>query len=665
MPVGAFRRRRTLDPCVPTESLPNTGRIPRATCAELSLSTGDDMRRIGVVLENGTPAGDCDWRGTMGVLVTCRAVSKHFGVRTLFDGLSISFADDERVGFLGPNGAGKTTFLKIVAGLEPVDGGEVNRRRSARIGFLPQEDRFSDGDSVASVLADALADHPIESFERDTQVGIILSKFGFEHPGRRVDELSGGWRKRLALAREIIQQPDLLLMDEPTNHLDLEGIQWLERMLLGVSFSFVAVSHDRYFLEYVTNRVVELNPVYPDGYFSVGGSYSMYLEKRADVLEAQQAQQVTLANIVRREVAFLKSNSKAQRTKSKSRIEDAYRLKDELRDLSQRNAQTTVAGIDFDSTGRRSRKLLDAKGLSKTLGGQLLFEDVSLSLSPGVRVGLLGANGSGKTTLIQVLTGALSPDEGSIDRADGLRIVVFDQNRDELPQDVTLRWALAGDNESVEFRGRAIHITAWAKQFLFSTGQLEMPVRDLSGGERARILIARLMLQPADILVLDEPTNDLDITSLDVLEDSLTEFAGAIVLVTHDRFMLDRVCTEILGLDGLGRVGRYVDCAQWQAAGARGAPGKEDVSGRNRSKRSKGKVAGGGLTASEKKELRDMESTILDAEDRVEHCAKATEDPDVGADHIEAQKRWEELESARKQVEALYARWEELDGRMN
>ena len=600
----------------------------------------------------------------MGILVTCQAISKHFGTRTLFDDLSISFADDERVGFLGPNGAGKTTFLKILADLEQVDGGEVNRRRSARICFLPQEDRFPDGATVVSVLADALADQPMESYERDTQVAIILSKFGFEHSRGGVEELSGGWRKRLALAREIIQQPDLLLMDEPTNHLDLEGIQWLEKMLLGVSFSFVAVSHDRYFLEHVTSRVVELNPVYPDGYFSVIGSYSMYLEKRAGFLEAQQAQQVGLANIVRREAAFLKSNAKARRTKSKSRIQDAYRLKNELRDLSQRNARTTVAGIDFDSTGRKSKKLLDAKGLSKTLGGRLLFDDVSLMLSPGVRVGLLGTNASGKTTLIRVLTGALPPDKGAIKLADDLRIVVFGQNREELPQDVTLRWALAGDNESVEFRGRTIHITAWAKQFLFSVSQLDMPVRDLSGGEQARVLIARLMLRPADVLVLDEPTNDLDITSLDVLEDSLTDFAGAIVLVTHDRFMLDRVCTEILGLDGLGRVGRYVDCAQWQAAQARIARGKEDVPGRRKPKKSKGRVADGGLTASERTELRDMEATILEAEDRVEQCTKATEDPAVGGDHVKAQKRWEELDSEKKQVEALYARWEELEGRV-
>jgi len=599
------------------------------------------------------------------VLVTCKAISKHFGRRELFDGLSICFDDDERVGFLGPNGAGKTTFLKILAGLEHADSGEVNRRRSARIGFLPQEDRFPEGATIETVLADALSDQPIESYERDTQVKIILSRYGFDQAHRGAEELSGGWRKRLALAREVIRRPEMLLLDEPTNHLDIEGIQWLEKMLLAAPFAFVAVSHDRYFLERVTSRVVELNPVYPDGYFSVSGSYSLFLEKRADFLEARQAQEATLANIVRREVAFLRSNSKAQRTKSKARIDGAYQLKDELRDLKQSNAQTKTAGIEFNSSGRTSKKLLEAKGLSKTLGGRLLFKDVSLLLSPGTRVGLVGANGSGKTTLIRVLTGGLPPDDGTIHLADDLRVVVFDQKREELPQDVSLRQALAGNGESVDYCGLTIHITAWARRFLFSIDQLNMPVGDLSGGEQARILIARLMLRPADLLILDEPTNDLDITSLDVLEESLCEFSGAVVLVTHDRFMLDRICTEILGLNGQGRVGRYGDCAQWQAAQARTLNSQEEVPAKPEAKKSKKRADRSGLTASEKRELRDMEEAISEADQRVVQLQQAMEDPAAAGDHVEAQNRWEALAAAKKHVESLYARWEQLEAKAN
>ncbi|HRX83611.1 MAG TPA: ABC-F family ATP-binding cassette domain-containing protein [Phycisphaerae bacterium] len=598
----------------------------------------------------------------MATLLTCQKITKAFGTRVLFDGLSISFADDERVGLIGPNGAGKSVFLKILAGLEPEDTGEVSRRRAARIAYLPQEDRFPEGATVRTVLAEAIAERYPEEHARETQVSITLSKFGFQPQHDRADALSGGWRKRLALAREIIQEPDLLLMDEPTNHLDLAGILWLEELLARPPFAFLLVSHDRYFLENVTNRVVELNPVYPDGYFSVAGNYSLFLEKRADFLDAQQAQQVTLANIVRREAAFLKSNSKAQRKKSKSRIEEAYRLHDELRDLQRRNTQTNAAGIDFDATGRRSRMLLEAKGLAKSLGGRRLFHDTDVLLAPGTRLGLLGVNGSGKTTLIRVLTGDLPADAGTIRQADDLRVVVFDQKREQLPQGVPLRKMLAAESDQVEFRGKPVHITAWAKRFLFRTDQLELPLRELSGGEQARVLIARLMLKPADVLVLDEPTNDLDIGSLEVLEDSLSEFPGAIVLVTHDRFLLDRLCTELLELRD-GTVNRYADFAQWQAAQRSTPDAPSESPERSKAKSPASAAPRKKLSASEQKELKDMEETILAAEQTVEERRLALDDPAIAADHVETQKRWAELEAARRDVEALYARWEELESK--
>lgn len=597
----------------------------------------------------------------MATLLTCREISKAFGLRQLFEGLSTNFSDDERIGFLGPNGSGKTTFLKILAGVERADTGEINLRRGTRVAYLPQDDVFPCGATVETVLADAVANQYEYQHERDTQVSITRSKFGFGDEHDAVEQLSGGWRKRLALAREVIRRPDLLLMDEPTNHLDLEGILWLEEMLLRAPFAFLAVSHDRYFLERVTTRVVELNPVYPNGFFSVSGPYSMFLEKRADVLEAQQAQQVTLANIVRREAAFLKSHAKARRTKAKYRVEEAHLLKDELRELAARNATATV-GIDFDGTGRKTRKLIEANGIAKTLGSKPLFKNVSLMLSPGTRLGILGANGSGKTTLMRVLSGEMEPDEGTIKRAAGLRVVVFDQKREELPQDVSLRRALSADSDTVEFRGRPVHVTGWAKRFLFRIDQLDMPVRELSGGEQARILIARLMLSPADVLMLDEPTNDLDISSLDVLEESLSDFPGAIVLVTHDRFMLDRICTEVVGLDGKGQANGYANCDQWQAAQLRRAKQLDQDSAATKPKRS-GRKRRNGLIASEQKELRNMEETIQDAEQHVEQCRQALDDPKIASDYVETEKRFKELEAARQQVEVLYARWEELENK--
>lgn len=598
----------------------------------------------------------------MATLVTCQELSKHFGTRELFRDLSIRFDDTEHVGLLGPNGAGKTTFLKILAGLVDVDGGQISKRRGARIGLLSQEDHFPPSATVESVLAEALAAQHLEPHAQDTQIKIMLSKCGFAEPGRTVEALSGGWRKRLALAREFIREPDLLLLDEPTNHLDVEGIEWLEEFLGAAAFTFVAVSHDRYFLERVTNRVVELNPMYPEGYFSVSGNYSEFLEKRAEFLEASRAQQAVLSGIARREAAFLKSNSKAQRTKSKWRIDQAYQISDELRSLQRRNALPSSAGIDFEGTGRKSRKLLEARGVAKALGGRLLFRDVSLLLSPGTRVGILGLNGSGKTTLIRVLSGDCPPDEGTVQTADQLRIVVFDQRREELPRTLTLRQALAGSRETVEFGGRSIHISSWATRFLFRPDQLEMTVGEMSGGEQARILIARLMLHPADVLILDEPTNDLDIASLDALEESLLEFPGAVVLVTHDRFMLDRVCTEILGLHDDGRVGQYGHCGQWQEAQAALAREKEPPPPA-KPKSATPPTLPKGLNSREKKELEGIEAAIGAAEERVEQCSRAAEDPAVAGDHVEAQKRWEALETARQQAQRLYARWAELEAK--
>jgi ATP-binding cassette subfamily F protein uup len=597
----------------------------------------------------------------MATVVACQGICKAYGLRELFDDLSIGFEDGEHVGFLGPNGAGKTTFLRIVADVETADRGQVNRRRSARIVYMPQTDEFGDHSTVGDVLEQASIQAHSEDHDHATAVKIIMSKVGLSDDDQRISTLSGGWKKRLALARALIADPDLLLLDEPTNHLDLEGIVWLEQLLQRAPFGFVAVSHDRYFLENVTTRIVELNRAYPEGHFSVAGTYSTFLEQRAALLEAQQAQEAALSNIVRREAEFLKSKAKARRTKSKARIEEAYRLQDELSELRSRNNQQITAGIDFDSTGRKSRKLLEAKGLAKSLGGRALFDDVSMLLSPGSRVGLVGGNGAGKSTLIRVLSGQLEPDSGTIRRAEDLRVVLFDQARETLPQDIPLRTALAADSDAVEFRGRPVHITAWAKRFLFRVDQLDLPVRELSGGEQARILIARLMLTPADVLILDEPTNDLDITSLEVLEDSLGDFPGAIVVVTHDRFMLDRLCNEVWGLDGAGHAGRYASCDQWQAAMARGAaPAQDEPTPKKNSRR-----ATDGLTASERKELQDMERTIQDAEADLTGCRTALDAQENVADADETHRLWLAVEAAQAEVDRLFGRWEELESRVN
>jgi ATP-binding cassette subfamily F protein uup len=502
----------------------------------------------------------------MALLLSCESLAKSYGIRPLFAGITLHFSDGERIGLIGPNGSGKSTLLKILAGVETADAGTISSRRQLRLAYLPQQDAFPAGATVLEVAVGALRGEPGDDHEHEVTASILLGKIGFADFSQMADTLSGGWRKRLALASVLLRKPDLLLLDEPTNHLDLEGILWLEELLADAPFAFLLVSHDRYFLENVTNRVVELNRAYAGGFFSVNGSYSEFLEKRENYLEAQASEEQSLAGRVRREIEWLQRGAKARRTKAKGRIEEANRMIRELAELKARNAKQSAAAIEFAGSQRKTKKLLEAKNVSKSLGGRDLFRDLSFVLSPGTRLGLLGPNGSGKSTLIRLMSGADSPDSGQIVRADGLRIVLFDQNREQLDKTQSLRRALSPGGDTIVYQGQAMHVLGWAKRFHFRPDQLDMSVEDLSGGEQSRVQIARIMMHPADLLILDEPTNDLDIPTLEVLEESLEDFPGALVLVTHDRFMLDRISTELVALDGKGNARMHVDLAEWERA---------------------------------------------------------------------------------------------------
>ena len=589
-------------------------------------------------------------------ILNAQSVSKRYGARVLFQDVSLTVSDGERIGMVGPNGAGKSTLLAILAGREEADSGEVSVRKRARVATVHQNSEFKLGLTIRQVLENALVAAKVPENEHEQRLRETFGRAGFEDDEAEAAKLSGGWRKRLAIVEGVISDPDVLLLDEPTNHLDLQGIEWLEELLATVSCACVIVSHDRYFLEAVSNETVELNRIYADGILRVHGAYSEFLEERELYLIAQSKQQDSLKNRVKTEIEWLRRGPKARTTKSKARIDRAHEMIGELADVNARTQRST-AGIDFNATDRQTKRLVELENVSLKFGEREIVKNLNFVLTAGTRVGLVGPNGSGKTTLLRLLTGELQPAGGTLKLANMLRVVYFSQAR-ELDTKLTLRRALAPEGDSVTHNGRVIHVASWASRFLFTGEQLNQPVERLSGGERARVLIARLMLQPADLLLLDEPTNDLDIPTLELLEENLLEYPGALVLVTHDRYMLNRVSTTVLGLDGKGNAQQFADFGQWEDWMDAGAPVAAPVEPPKPA--ASEPVAKKKLSYMEQREWSRLEDRIAEAETRVTLAEVALANPMTVIDAVSLQTTLTQQAEAQAEVAALYARWEEL-----
>jgi ATP-binding cassette subfamily F protein uup len=599
-------------------------------------------------------------------IINAQKIGKAYGASPLFADISFTISEGDRIGLIGPNGSGKSTLLGILSGgIEP-DSGDVAVRRHTRLSYVIQESQFQPGETVRSVVMKALERSAVPEAERSGRLFETLGRAGFENFDLEAAALSGGWRKRLAIAEALVQQPDVLLLDEPTNHLDLEGIEWLEELLRAESFACVVVSHDRYFLENVATQTVELSRAYPEGLLRVPGNYSSFLEKKEEFLLMQEKHQESLENRVRNEIEWLRRGPKARTTKAKARINTANQLIADLAELNTRT-RTASARIDFSATDRKTKRLVELDRVSYAFGDRKLFADLDFIITAGKRVGLVGPNGSGKTTLLRLLRGEMNPTGGEIRRADFLRVVYFDQNR-VLDPEVTLRRALAPDSDSVIYQDRVVHVASWASRFLFTAEQLNQPVGRLSGGERARVLIAQLMLQPADLLLLDEPTNDLDIPTLEILEETLLEYPGALVLVTHDRYMLDRVSTMVLGLDGRGGAESFADYMQWEAwqsesrQSARAA-GSESTAAKPA--RAADAAVKKKLSYMEAREFAAIEERIAQAENVLQEKRAAAEDPNIATDAHRLLQAHAEMDQAQKTVDELYARWAELEAKQN
>ena len=571
------------------------------------------------------------------------------------------------MGLIGPNGAGKSTLLRIVAGMMPPDRGEVARRGALRTAYLAQVPELS-GKNVREAVQMGVPEQHRSSFEGEGLVDQWISRLELD-PAEPLAQLSGGWQKRVALARALVSDPELLLLDEPTNHLDVESILWLERLLEGARFATLTVTHDRLFLQRISNRILELDRRNPGSLLEVVGTYADYLEQKTQLMAAQEQREQSLRNNLRRETEWLRRSPSARSTKQTARIERAGTLAREVSELSDRNRVRT-ASLDFQASqtsDARRKRLIEARGIEKRFGARVVFTGVDLFIGPRTRLAFLGPNGSGKSTLLRVLTKLDQPTAGEVLHADDLAITYFEQNRASLDPSLTLADTVSPDGDYVLFRGSHLHRHGYLERFLFRADQMRQPVGSLSGGEQSRLLIARLMLSPANVLVLDEPTNDLDLQTLTVLEEALTSFEGAVLLVSHDRYFLDRVATELLAFhthpDELGRVTLLADLAQWEVwRGTQRGPARATVE-------KKGSPAREGSAPARSKKLsfkdqRDydtLEARLLAAETKLQALEAECARPEVVSDAARLVTLSAEISTTRAEIDGLYARWGELE----
>ncbi|HVY36655.1 MAG TPA: ABC-F family ATP-binding cassette domain-containing protein [Polyangia bacterium] len=600
----------------------------------------------------------------MSILLTAQELSASFGARPLFEGVSFTVSDGERIGLIGPNGAGKSTLLRILAGLHSADRGAVARQRGLRVALLEQVPRFAAGATVRAAVEEAAAEGAADDVL--ARLSLTGRGGGAVSPETPVASLSGGWKKRVALGRELARRPDLLLLDEPTNHLDVESIEWLESLLARPDGpATITVTHDRLFLQRVTTRILELDPRNAGGLLSVDGDYATYTRVKAEAMHAQERREVVLRNTLRRETEWLRRGAAARTTKQQARIARAGDIAKEVDELTTRNQSRSV-GLEFQSAERRPRRLIEARGVAKSYDGRAIFTGVDLFVGPGTRIGLLGPNGCGKSTLLRVLLGEEPPSAGTVLRADGLQVAYFQQNRELLDPEATVADTLSPDGDHVTFRGARVHVRGYLERFLFRTEQAEMPVRQLSGGEQSRLLLAKLMLRDAQILVLDEPTNDLDLATLAILEESLTSFDGAVLLVTHDRYFLDQVATTILAFNTFvpgGAIIPFASVAQWEAwrAETTAAQRTKDTATNERKAAAPRKK----LSYMEQREYDGIEQAIAAADAALAQAKAEAEDPAHAANAGRLMELFAAVEARQADVDRLYARWSELESKLS
>ena len=599
-------------------------------------------------------------------LVTLDGVSIAYGHPPLLNEVAMQIDAHERVSLVGRNGTGKSTLLKILSAEILPDAGTVWRPVSLRTARLEQDVPLSAHRSVFEVVAEGHTHHleEDEAWLREHQVELILSRLGLA-PEVIVDTLSGGWRRRVLLVRALVGQPDLLLLDEPTNHLDIEAIQWLETFLAGYEGSVMFVTHDRAFLQRLATRIIELDR---GRLTSWPGDYATYLRRKESAVANEQLLTHKFDKKIAEEEAWVRRGIKARRTRNEGRVRALEALR---ADRSARRQQMGNVRLQVEQAGPSGKLVFEAKDISKKFSTAPLIRDFSTRIIRGDRVGLIGPNGAGKTTLLRMLLGELEPDQGKIRLGANVAVAYYDQQREQLDPERSVFETVGEGNDTVTSNGRTRHVHAYLRDFLFSDQSARSPVKALSGGERNRLLLARLFTRPANVLVLDEPTNDLDLETLELLEDLLVHWPGTLLLVSHDRAFLDNVVTSTFVFEGDGCVQEYVGgYGDWlrqrrpENAPIHDATIKRDRSADNRPKTQAIVARPKKLSFNEQRELSGLPALIeeLESEQRALTARIASRDfYKEGAESInKALARVDELES---KLAVVYDRWGELDSR--
>ncbi len=631
-------------------------------------------------------------------LLRAANVSLSFGSRTLFKDVEFVIEAEERVGLVGVNGSGKSTLMKLLAGAQAADAGLFQKQRNVRISYLPQEPEFPAGATIESELTVAQADlkaaidehgalsatldHASDErtlgtlsqlSERIDRLGgwdtahearKLLDRLGVREWDKPIAELSGGQKKRVAVARALLSRADLLMLDEPTNHLDADTIEWLEEELDAFPGAILLVTHDRYFLDGLVERIVEVTPpgsAGGGGLTSYPGTYRDSLEQQLAAITQAETAEHKRGRWIEQEVAWLRRGPQARRTKSKARIERARKL------LSERGFQRPkVPALQLATAPRLSSTVIEAKHISKSFGTNRVFDDVSLILQPGERLAFLGKNGAGKTTLLRTLLGEIAPDKGTVTTGPRTRVAYYDQQRDELDDTATV-YEAAWHDDWVTLEGNKVRLADYLEDLLFPVPMQRMKVSALSGGERNRLLLARLFLQGANVLVLDEPTNDLDLQTLNQLERLLRQFSGAVLLVTHDRYFLDKVATAILAFEGDGRVVRYE--GNWETyQRLRPRPGVRPVTAAAppppAAAPEPSKMVGR-LSYKDQRDFDTIEQTVAAAEAKKASLEAQLADPANASNPAEVVRLSQALAQAQTEVDALYDRWQQLQSKID